>query len=117
MVRSGYSGVAGEPWPMAHRCAGCWGLIENRRAQYVRPGGGAEQSGFSTTARYCARVPDASIIRPVPQRNRYMTKILALLSEAAEARRRGDLAAAMAAELAAVLVTRTLTAARPEMRQ
>ena len=46
-----------------------------------------------------------------------MTKILALLSEAAEARRRGDLAAAMAAELAAVLVTRTLTAARPEMRQ
>ncbi|UPY37211.1 hypothetical protein [Sediminicoccus sp. KRV36] len=47
-----------------------------------------------------------------------MTKILSLLSEAAEARRRGDLAAAMAAELAAVLVARTLTATtRPEVRQ
>jgi hypothetical protein len=47
-----------------------------------------------------------------------MTKILALLSEAAEARRRGDLAAALAAELAAVLAARTLYAvARPEVRQ
>lgn len=76
------------------------------------------KSGFSTPAKYCARVPDASNNRPVPQRNQPMTKILALLSEAAEARRRGDLSAALAAELAAVLVARTLTAtARPEVRQ
>ncbi len=47
-----------------------------------------------------------------------MTETLALLSEAAEARRRGDLAAALAAELAAVLLVRALTAAaRPEVRQ
>ena len=76
------------------------------------------KSGYSTPAKYCARVPDASTIRPVPQRNRPMTEILNLLSEAAEARRRGDLAAAMAAELAAVLVARTLAAvARPDVRQ
>lgn len=76
------------------------------------------KSGFSTPAKYCARVPDASTIRPVPKRNRPMTKILALLSEAAEARRRGDLAAALAAELAAVLAARTMAAVdRPEVRQ
>lgn len=47
-----------------------------------------------------------------------MTNILTLLSEAAEARRRGDLAAALAAELAAILAARTMaTAARPEVRQ
>ncbi|WP_431305321.1 hypothetical protein [Sediminicoccus sp. BL-A-41-H5] len=47
-----------------------------------------------------------------------MTDILNLLSEAAEARRRGDLAAALAAELAAVLAARTLAAAlRPEVQR
>ena len=77
-----------------------------------------KKSGYSTPAKYCARVPDASNNRPVPQRNQTMTKILILLSEAAEARRRGDLAAALAAELAAVLVARTLSAdIRQEVRQ
>jgi len=76
------------------------------------------KSGFSTPAKYCARAADASTIRPVPTRNRPMTETNALLSEAAEARRRGDLAAALAAELAAVLLVRALTAAaRPEVRQ